>query len=123
MFAADWAHVAGRDIDVVSVVRILHDHDDAAVAALLARAFAVLVPGGQLIVAEPMADTPGARPIGAAYFGMYLWAMGQGAARTPGTLCAMIAEAGFVDTRLLATPNPLLARVIVADRAATTDGH
>ena len=122
MFRATWADAAGHDIDAVSFVRILHDHDDAAVAALLAKALATLVPGGRLIVAEPMADTPGARPIGAAYFGMYLWAMGQGTARTPATLCAMIRAAGFVDARLLGTPNPLLARVILAHRATATDG-
>ncbi|WP_199671506.1 methyltransferase [Salinisphaera sp. Q1T1-3] len=109
--------------DLVTFVRILHDHEDETVAALLRRAHAALRPGGRLIIAEPMADTPGGAAIGAAYFGFYLWAMGQGRARDRAELGRLLGHAGFAGVRVLRPPNPLLAGVLEAYRTAATDGY
>ena len=68
--------------DVVSLVRVLHDHDDESALRLLARIHAASPPGATLLIAEPMAGTPGAEPVGDAYFGFYLLAMGSGRPRT-----------------------------------------
>ncbi|WP_270933245.1 methyltransferase [Falsiroseomonas oryzae] len=114
-FAVD-ALPAGADI--VSLVRVLHDHDDDVVMALLRRVHAALPPGGRLLVAEPMSGTPGAEPAGDAYFGFYLLAMGRGRPRKPDELQAMARAAGFATARLLPTRTPLLARVLVADVAS-----
>lgn len=103
-----------RGADAVSLVRVLYDHDDAAAAQILSAARAALEPGGTLIVAEPMAGTPGAEPIGAAYFGFYLLAMGGGRPRRPEELSAMITAAGFAKPRIPRTRRPLLSRVLVA---------
>jgi demethylspheroidene O-methyltransferase len=103
--------------DLISLVRVLHDHDDAVVRGLLRAARAALPPGGRLLVAEPMAGTKGAEPMGEAYFGFYLLAMGRGRPRRPAELQAMIEEAGFTGVRLLSTGTPLLTRVLVADVA------
>ncbi len=46
------------------------------------RAHDALPPGGTLLIAEPMAGTPGAEAMGDAYFGLYLWAMGSGRPRS-----------------------------------------
>ncbi|GIX09020.1 methyltransferase [Elioraea sp.] len=100
--------------DALSLVRVVHDHDDATVRALLAAARRALLPGGTLILAEPMSDTRGAEPIGDAYFGLYLLAMGRGRPRTAARLAEMLTEAGFVAPRLVRTPTPLLVRVLVA---------
>lgn len=110
MFADALPHGA----DVVSLVRVLHDHDDEAAQGLLARIHAILPQGGRLLIVEPMAGTPGARAVGDAYFGFYLLAMGSGRARQPSEIGAMLNAAGFARSRLLATSMPLLARVIVA---------
>ncbi|TRW15364.1 methyltransferase domain-containing protein [Glacieibacterium frigidum] len=99
--------------DVVTLVRILHDHDDDAALALLRRVRAALPPGGTLVIAEPMADAVPGR-VGDAYFGLYLLAMGSGRARSPAELTAMLQAAGFVRSRTLATDVPLIARIIVA---------
>ena len=104
-----------RGADIVTLVRILHDHDDAAVRAILANSRAALPPGGTILVAEPMSGTPGAAPVGDAYFGFYLLAMGQGRPRTADELAAFLAEAGFVRPRLLPTRQPLLVRVMIAE--------
>jgi demethylspheroidene O-methyltransferase len=106
-----------RGADLLTFVRVLHDHDDAAVRTLLRAARQALVPGGVLLVAEPMAGVPGSLPATEAYFAMYLLAMGQGRARTPAELAGFLREAGFRDPRLLPTPRPWQCAVVCA-RAA-----
>jgi demethylspheroidene O-methyltransferase len=105
--------VAG-DYDRASLVRVLHDHDDVEVVRILRGVRGLLRPGGELIVAEPMADTPGGGRIGHAYFGFYLWAMGSGRARSLAEMREMLAEAGFGQVRERRTARPLLVRVLVA---------
>lgn len=100
--------------DIVSLVRVIHDHDDAAAMAILRAARRALPDGGTLLLAEPMADTPGARSMGDAYFGFYLLAMGSGRPRTVQELGRMLAEAGFASSHQLATRTPMLTRVLVA---------
>ncbi|UVO50842.1 acetylserotonin O-methyltransferase [Sphingomonas sp. SUN019] len=102
--------------DLISLIRILHDHDDAPALALLRAAHAALPPGGRLLIAEPMADTPGARPAGDAYFGLYLLAMGSGRPRAADEIRAMLRRAGFSRSREYRTALPITVRVIVADR-------
>lgn len=106
-----------RGADIVSLVRVLHDHDERRVAAILAAARTALAEGGTILIAEPMADTPGAEPIGAAYFGFYLLAMGRGRARSAAELGRLLGQAGFVRPRLLPTRMPMLASVLVAEAA------
>lgn len=100
--------------DLVSLVRVVHDHDDDAVLAILRAARAALPDDGTLLLAEPMAGTAGALPSGDAYFGFYLLAMGSGRPRTPAELAELLRAAGFDGGRLVATRNPLLTRLIVA---------
>lgn len=102
--------------DAISLVRILHDHDDAVVTALLAKIHAALPPRGRLIVAEPMAGTRGAEAMGDAYFGLYLWAMGSGRPRTGAAYRSMLLTAGFRSVREVATALPMVTRLIVAER-------
>lgn len=103
-----------KGADCCSLVRVIHDHDDDRALAILKAARAALAPDGVLLLAEPMSDTPGARPIGEAYFGFYLLAMGSGRPRAPKELMAMLGEAGFRRSRLVPTRRPLLTRLIVA---------
>ena len=100
--------------DIATLVRVVHDHDDARVLTLLKAAYAALVPGGTLLLAEPMAATGGAEPMGDAYFGFYLLAMGRGQPRTSEQLAALLLAAGFEQVRLLATHMPLQTRILLA---------
>ena len=102
--------------DIISLVRIVHDHDDESALALLRAVHAALPAGGTLLIAEPMAGTPGAEPIGDAYFGFYLLAMGRGRARRPDELKQLLGAVGFKGMRSVATRRPLLACVIVAEK-------
>ena len=53
-----------RGADLISLVRVLHDHDDKRVLALLRAVRDALAPGGALLVAEPMAGAPGEERVG-----------------------------------------------------------
>jgi demethylspheroidene O-methyltransferase len=103
-----------RGADVISLVRVIHDHDDAAALEILRAVRAALPQDGVCIIAEPMAGASGAEPIGDAYFGFYLLAMGQGRARTPGELTELLRGAGFRSVKPRRTRMPLLAGVLVA---------
>ncbi len=100
--------------DVISLVRVLHDHDDGAALALLRSARRALPTGGVLLLAEPMAETPGAEPAGAAYFGFYLLAMGSGRPRSFAEITKLLKHSGFDQIRALRTRTPLLVRALKA---------
>jgi demethylspheroidene O-methyltransferase len=102
--------------DIAVLVRVIHDHDDAAALAILRAVGAALPPGGTLLLAEPMADTPGAEAMGAAYFGLYLLAMGRGRPRSAPELTRMLEQAGFESVRPLSTRQPLQTRLLIARR-------
>ena len=100
--------------DIAALVRVVHDHDNPAALDILCAVRRALPPGGTLLLAEPMADTPGAEPVGDAYFGFYLLAMGRGRARTVAELFALLRAAGFRNARRLRTHTPLLVSVVTA---------
>ncbi len=90
--------------DTISLVRVLYDHADATVARLLRAVYAVLPPGGSIIISEPM--TGGVTPTrpGDAYFALYCMAMRTGRARSAEEIAQLLSEAGFTTLR---RPTPL----------------
>jgi demethylspheroidene O-methyltransferase len=121
---ADRAAVVGGDVfrdplpegaDLVSLVRVLHDHDDEQALRILQAVRRALRPGGVLLIAEPMSRTAGVEPMGDAYFGFYLLAMGQGRPRTPGQLRELLRQAGFARARIEKTRRPMLTGLVVAN--------
>jgi demethylspheroidene O-methyltransferase len=100
--------------DVVSLVRVVHDHDDDAALAILRAARQALDSEGTLLIAEPMSGAAGAEPVGDAYFAFYLLAMGHGRARTPAELTRLLNTAGFSRVRQVPTAMPLLTGLLVA---------
>jgi len=104
-----------RGADVITLLRVVHDHNDDRVLALLKAIRDALEPGGVLVLAEQMSGVPGAEPMGDAYFGMYLLAMGAGRPRTPAQLGSLLAQAGFERVRRLSTRMPLQAGLLVCE--------
>ena len=102
--------------DIVSLVRVIHDHDDAVIMTLLRAVHLALSPDGTLLIAEPTSGVRGAEPIGDAYFAFYLLAMGSGRPRTFVRLRDMLTEAGFIDIALRPVAMPMLASVITAKK-------
>ncbi|WP_428491285.1 methyltransferase [Rhodopila sp.] len=99
--------------DIVSLVRVVHDHDDEAAASILSASWNALPQGGTLLLAEPMAGTPAAGGM-EAYFLFYLLAMGSGRPRRPDELTSMLHTAGFTRVRLMPSPQPMLVRILAA---------
>lgn len=102
--------------DCMTLVRVLHDHDDARCHILLRAACAALPSGGRLVIAEPMAGTRGARAMGDAYFGLYLWAMNSGRPRTARDYGRMALAAGFSSWRQAPTALPVITSAIVLSK-------
>jgi demethylspheroidene O-methyltransferase len=100
--------------DIATLVRVLYDHDDTPALGILQAVRRALPVGATLLVAEPMAGTPGAEAMGAAYFGLYLAAMGSGRSRSAAELAALMREAGFVQVQQRRTALPLQAGLLVA---------
>lgn len=97
--------------DIVTLVRVLHDHDDESVRSVLRAVRATLPNGGRVVVAEPMLDVRGAERVGA-YFSFYLLAMGRGRPRTAGEIQEMLVEAGFARTRIVPTRSPVITSIV-----------
>jgi demethylspheroidene O-methyltransferase len=100
--------------DVISLVRVLHDHDDPAALTILRAARAALSPDGVVLIAEPLSGTRGGERAADAYFGWYLFAMGTGMPRTAARLTELLVEAGFKAPKLHATAVPMNVRVLTA---------
>lgn len=90
--------------DVISLIRVLYDHDEATVRDLLNRVFEALPSGGRLFISEPLSG--GERPdrITDVYFAIYTLALGTGKTRSAAHIAELLAEAGFVD---VSHPKPL----------------
>ena len=110
--------------DVVSLVRVVHDHDDAAALAHPARgAHARCRPAARCCSPSRWPARRGAEPIGDAYFGFYLLAMGtRPAAHAPASCARMLRAAGLrracgsVPTRMPLQTGLLRARAALTIR-------
>ena len=106
--------------DAISLIRVLYDHADATVAALLANVRQALVPGGRLIISEPMSG--GARPDPATdvYFTIYTLAMQTGRTRSAAEITRLLQEAGFVAITPARSLRPFVTSVLTASSPVTT---
>lgn len=111
-------HALPRGADLAVLVRVIHDHDDAAVRALLSAIHRALPADGVLLIAEPMSGVPGAEAVADAYFGFYLLAMGSGRARSAAELQALLRETGFTKVKALPTRRPMLTSLVAARKAS-----
>jgi demethylspheroidene O-methyltransferase len=105
------------DIDAVSLVRVLLDHDDHDATRILKTARSALPAGGTLLIAEAISDHPQSRRVADTYFNFYLMAMGRGRPRSLSQFKTLGARAGFTDFKVIPTPRPMITSLIRA-RAA-----
>ena len=99
--------------DAISLVRIVHDHDDASALALLRNVRRALPEGGTLLIVEAISDAPGAEAL-CAYYAFYTLAMGRGEPRRFAEIVALLQQAGFVGARFVETPLPTATSLIIA---------
>jgi demethylspheroidene O-methyltransferase len=103
-----------RGADLVTLIRVAHDHPDEQVRILFRNIYDALPVGGTLLLAEPMAQEPLEAHTGDAYFHFYLLAMGAGRLRTPSELGRLLGDTGFVHVELLPNAMPIHTRLLVA---------
>lgn len=103
--------------DLVTLVRVAHDHPDAVVQQLLQKIHDALPVGGTLLLAEPMAQSPTRGGDVATqtdtYFHFYLLAMGAGRLRTPEELMQMMSQAGFSNIEQIPNNMPIHAQILL----------
>jgi len=106
--------------DLVTLVRVAHDHPDEVVQQLLQKIYEALPVGGTLLLAEPMAQSQsvgGAVPTQTdTYFHFYLLAMGAGRLRTPQELTRMMHAAGFSNIEQLPNHMPIHAQILLGKK-------
>ncbi|MDJ0943143.1 MAG: methyltransferase [Kiloniellales bacterium] len=103
---------AGQDL--ITLVRVVYDHDDDNALRLLKSCRAALTGNGALLIAEPMSGAASGGQIADAYFGFYLLAMGSGATRSPAEHSALLHKAGFGRVKALPTRMSALVRLVEA---------
>jgi demethylspheroidene O-methyltransferase len=95
-------------MDIISIVRVVHDHDDEAVLALLKNARRASSANTILLIAEPFSGNPATARVTDAYFNLYFAAMGQGRTRTPAEITELASRADFGQPRHFSTHMPLI---------------
>ena len=81
--------------DTITLIRVLYDHNDDVVLALLKKVYDALPATGRVIISEPMSG--GKKPIrsGDSYFGFYTMAMSTGRPRSPREHQHFLKKVGF----------------------------
>lgn len=106
-----------RGADAISLVRVLYDHSDGTVAALLSQVHAALPDGGRLIIAEPMSGGAHPDPATDVYFALYTAAMQTGRTRSAVEIADLLRIAGFGDISLHPGPRPYVTSAVTCRRA------
>ncbi len=104
--------------DVVSLVRVIHDHDDDAAAALLRAAHRALAPQGVLFSPSRCSGLPARRPSDMPILGSTCSPWGTASRGPPRSCSGCCSVAGFSRSKLVRTRQPLQTRLIVAHKAA-----
>jgi demethylspheroidene O-methyltransferase len=102
--------------DTISLIRVLYDHPDTTVAALLAKVRAALPPGGMVLISEPMSGGDRPDPATDIYFATYTLAMRTGRTRSADEISAALQDAGFRDIRMRPGDRPYVTSVVTARR-------
>ena len=99
---------ACEGMDIISLVRVVHDHDDDVILQVLRNIRSVCSASTTLLIAEPFAGDFVNAAVTDAYFNLYFTAMGQGRTRTPQAIAELAAKAGFGHSKIWRTHMPLI---------------
>nr|WP_309665165.1 methyltransferase [Tabrizicola sp.] len=102
--------------DAISLIRVLYDHADETVAALLASVLAALPRGGRLIISEPMSGGLRPDPATDVYFAIYTLAMQTGRSRSAAEIAEMCRIAGFQAIKTHPGHRPYVTSAVTAQR-------
>ena len=102
--------------DVISLVRVLYDHEDSTVELLLKRIYEALPKGGSLLITEPMSG--GSKPMRSSdcYFSFYTMAMTTGKVRSFEEHKAILLKVGFSNIVKHVVSAPFITQVMSAKK-------
>ena len=100
--------------DVITLVRVLYDHADSTVMALLQRAYDALPKGGKLIVSEPMSGGDRPHRAGDVYFAFYTMAMRTGKVRSANQIAKMCKKIGFQSSLIPKAPRKFITSAVIS---------
>jgi demethylspheroidene O-methyltransferase len=108
--------VLPKGFDTITLIRILYDHNDEVVLALLKKVHEALPTHGRVIISEPMSG--GRRPSrsGDSYFGFYTMAMTSGRPRSAEMHVTFLVEAGFKNIKKHKGTRGFITKVITAEK-------
>ena len=120
----DIAQVAGsfrddplpKGADIITLVRVLYDHQNDTVLELLTKVRRALPPGGRLVISEPMSGGNRPDPITDVYFAFYTLAMETGRTRSPQEIADLCRMAGLLPKPIRRAPRPYVTSVVEAVR-------
>lgn len=98
--------------DAISLIRVLYDHSDETVAALLTKSCDALPAGGRLFISEPMLGGKTPERAGDVYFALYTLAMQTGKTRSSAEIIQLCKAAGFEVAATPKPPRPFVTRCI-----------
>ncbi|MEP4199391.1 MAG: methyltransferase [Aliishimia sp.] len=98
--------------DAISLIRVLYDHSDETVRALLAKCYTALPPGGRLFISEPMSGGQAPERAGDVYFALYTLAMQTGKARSAAEISDLCQAVGFQPAAAPKAPRPFVTRCL-----------
>ena len=101
--------------DAISLVRVLYDHADETITALLRAVYAALPPGGRVVVSEPMSGGDSPDRATDVYFSVYTLAMQTGRTRSGAEIARMLGNAGFTNPIILTGFRPFVTSVVTAE--------
>lgn len=102
--------------DAISLIRVLYDHADDTVTALLQAVYDALPTDGRLVISEPMGGGSAPDSSGDVYFAFYTLAMQTGRARSPAEITALCKAAGFVKIHSPKPARGYVTRVLTAEK-------
>ena len=100
--------------DLISLIRVLYDHEDSTVMALLRNCFEALPAGGRLLISEPMSGGKAPDPATDVYFAMYTLAMRTGKTRSAEEISHLCTEAGFDVIRIYPPRRAFVTQCVTA---------
>ena len=104
--------------DLISLVRVLYDHADETVIALLRAVYAALPAGGRVLISEPMTGGDAPQRAGDAYFALYCMAMRTGRARSQAQIAQLLSQAGFDQIQTPRARRPFITSVVTGVRVS-----
>ncbi len=102
--------------DLITLIRVLYDHEDETVLRLLKSVHAALPEGGKIVIAEPMSGGQTPDRSADAYFALYCMAMGTGTVRSAAQIGELLSKAGFARVSPVKTGRPFVTRIVTAEK-------